>query len=186
MKSGEFRGGREQIRVLSNPKRMAIHTTLRSDGPATARELAERLALEELSLYYHLRLMVKSGLLVTETRATATKPEAVYSSRGRMLVDQLDLDDPADLHEACRNVDVLTRTAAKEYRAAATTLQNDFLDINMVARIATRMTPEKFEEFRLKIREVLESLDDGERADGERFGISLFVSPLLSSRAPEA
>lgn len=174
--------GRDQLRVLSNPARLAIHTSLRTDGPATAKELALRLGRDEMSLYYHLRLMSQYGLLQADTRPTATKPESVYSAPGPLRVE-LDLDDPKNLDEVGRNVDSLMKAASKEYKAAAVQLGNAVFDQGQIARMAVRLSDEKAKELRRRLREVSDWLSASGSDVGQRYSFTYVVAPLVKKES---
>ena len=169
---------RDQIRVLSNATRLEIHTSLRTDGPATAKDLAERLGQDEMRLYYHLRLLDDNGLLTTQTRPGATKPETVYSVTARFLVEDFDLTDKKNLEEQCRNVDSLLRRVSREQREAATTLRNAMHDHSSIGRLAVRLDKKNFKELRRKLKELSEWLDDNNKPSGERYSFSFFAIPL--------
>jgi predicted ArsR family transcriptional regulator len=173
----EIKIKREQLHVLTNSTRLAIHTSLRTDGPSTAKELAKRLGCDEMSLYYHLRLMVKHGLLLTDSRPTATKPETVFEAPGPLVVD-LDLTDQLNLKEVGRNVDSLMREASKEYRAAAQQFGNALFDQASVRRMAVRVSDAKREEFRRRLAELCTWLGAETDDSGERYSFTCAFTPL--------
>lgn len=172
---------REQIRALSNPRRLDIHTSLRTDGPATAKELAARLGAEENRLYYHLRLLSSLGLITCRTQEGTTKPETVYSVEARYLVEGFDLTKQTDLKEQCRNVDSLLRAASKEHRLAVQNLKNDVHDRMFVGRSAVRLNQKDFKELRRKLKDLNEWLDKNSDSKGARYSVSLFAFPLLET-----
>ncbi len=171
----EILANRHQLRALSNPTRLSLYSSLRADGPASARELASRLGVDEVGLYYHLRLLLKLGLLTSVPRPTATKPEAVFSALGPLKAD-LDLSDPLNLAAVIRNVDSLMRSATKEYREA---VEGGHFDQSMVGRAAVRLTPTKREELRVRLRELMAWLGDGNSDTGERVSFT-FVASLVT------
>jgi DNA-binding transcriptional ArsR family regulator len=168
----------EQLRALSNPTRLEIHTSLRLDGPATAKDLAGRMGVDELGLYYHLRLLNSKGILVAKSRPGATKPETIYAVESRFLVEDLDFNNQKNLLEQCRNVDSLLRAASKEYRSSAQVLRNEFHDRSFVGRLAVRLNRTNEKELRRRLRELSAWLDENASPKGDKYSVSLFVVPL--------
>ncbi len=179
MKKQLIKIDKDQIRALSNPRRLEIHTSLRTDGPATAKELASRLGVDEMGLYYHLRLLAAKNLISTESREALTKPETLFSVSGRFLVDDFDLTQDANLNELCRNVDSLARASSREFRLAAAEMQNDLHSRSMIGRLAVRMSDKKFKKLVKRLRELREWLDEPEDSQGARYSVSFFVVPIV-------
>jgi hypothetical protein len=70
---------REQLRCFESPVKASIIAALRALGPSSARGLSQVTGNTTGSLYHHIRHLQKVGLLVVaETRAAETRPEAVY------------------------------------------------------------------------------------------------------------
>jgi len=106
-----------RIRLLASPLRQAILDWIVSSGPATVAQLAERLSRPADRLYYHVRLLVRAGLLV-EQQARGDRIEAVYDVPGRPML--LDYGDARDGRRAVtRVVDALMRNAQRDFRRAA-------------------------------------------------------------------
>ncbi|WP_429620790.1 helix-turn-helix domain-containing protein [Stenotrophomonas sp. AN71] len=71
---------------MASPTRMAILQRLDADGPASTRELAERLGRPATALYHHLAHLEKNGLVrITGHRVTGRRPEAVYAAISQQL-----------------------------------------------------------------------------------------------------
>lgn len=61
----------EQLKALSHPMRLQMLGLLRTEGPATATALAERLGLNTGATSYHLRQLARHGFIADEpTRGT--------------------------------------------------------------------------------------------------------------------
>ncbi|MFI5387408.1 MAG: winged helix-turn-helix domain-containing protein [Fimbriimonadales bacterium] len=182
----EFRIDREQIRLLTNPTRLELYTSLRTDGPATAKELARRMGADEMILYYHLRRLAGKSLLDTEHRPTATKPETVFSVRGRMVVEDLDLEDERNLRDVQRNVGAILRATSRECQAAATQLRNDFNGRATIGRLAVRLTDDKARELRRRLRELSAWLDENSEEGGDRYSLTFVAVPIVPKKAAGA
>jgi predicted ArsR family transcriptional regulator len=71
---------------MASPARMAILQRLDAEGPASIRELAERLGRPATALYHHLAHLQKHDLVrITEHRDTGRRPEAVYAAASAHL-----------------------------------------------------------------------------------------------------
>ena len=76
----------DQLEALASPVRHQLHQTLDAIGPCSVRELAARMGREPEALYYHLRPMLKAGIVVeTGKRQARRRAEAVYDVAGRPL-----------------------------------------------------------------------------------------------------
>ncbi|PJL24602.1 hypothetical protein B9Y64_18725 [Stenotrophomonas maltophilia] len=75
-----------QLAAMASPVRMAILQRLDAEGPASTRELAERLGRPATALYHHLAHLEKNGLVrISEHRDTGRRPEAVYATASPLL-----------------------------------------------------------------------------------------------------
>ncbi len=173
--------GREQLRILSNPLRLAIHTCLRTDGPLTAKDLAQRINVDERTLYYHLRLMSRHGLLNTSIRPAATKPETLFEAPGPLEVTGLDLLEEEDRKELCRNVDSLFRAASKEYRTSTEVLGNAIFDQALIGRLAVRLGTGEVEELRIRLKELRQWIVASASDNGKRYSFTFAVTPIAGA-----
>lgn len=77
---------RAQVRALTSPARQEIVDALVSGGPCSIAELATHTGRAPDSLYFHVRRLIKVGLIVErEARTTGKRPAAVYDVPGRPL-----------------------------------------------------------------------------------------------------
>lgn len=107
-----------QLAAMASPTRMAILQRLDAEGPASIRELAERLGRPATALYHHLAHLQKHGLVrITEHRDTGRRPEAVYAAASARLSSRDAVRTPAGRRSLVR---VATRVVAATLRAFAT------------------------------------------------------------------
>ncbi len=71
----------EQLEAVASPVRQEIFDTLYSVGPSSMLEIAEYLGRPVEGLYYHVKMLLKVGLLVKK------KPRTVQGNREEMVVD---------------------------------------------------------------------------------------------------
>lgn len=106
-----------QLAAMASPARMAILQRLDADGPASTRELAERLGRPVTALYHHLAHLQKNGLVrISGHRGTGRRPEAVYAVVSQQLSSRDAVRTAAGRKSLIR---VATSTVAATLRAFA-------------------------------------------------------------------
>lgn len=112
---------RDQLAALESAVRQEIIDTIQAAGPRSAPELSALMGRPADALYYHLKRLVRVGLLVINTtRRSRRRDEAVYDLAGHPLV----LDVPVsgdDAHPLARLVRSMLRTAERDHGAAVGT-----------------------------------------------------------------
>ena len=103
------------IRLLASPLRQAMIDWIVPGGPATVAQLSERLNRPADRLYYHIRLLVRAGLLV-EHGATGDRVEALYDVPGRPMVLDYGNNGGTQRRAVGRVVDALMRSAQRDFR----------------------------------------------------------------------
>ncbi len=172
-----------QLRALNNPLRLEIHSRLEDGGPASARELAEQMGLDELRLYYHIKILAKVGLIkAVSNRATATKPEVIYSAADRIWVAGFDLNNPEEADVIIRHGEAMLNLAAKEYREAVETYKADPLHKSTYYRFLMRMSPETRREFDRRLSKLVQWAVSEEAGDGVRFNMTVAISPMVGRK----
>lgn len=171
----------QQIRVLNNLLRQEILSTLWSRGPGSARDIANRLGVDEMRLYYHLQILLRAKLIQTvASRPTATKPEAIYSAAGAVHIAGFDLTDPDVVQEIARNSDVTFRITAQDHRSALTCLDAPTAEKCLLIRNSVRLTEEARQELERRIFELAKWVTDHESDNGEPCSVLLSTAPLLN------
>ncbi|HID8535475.1 TPA: ArsR/SmtB family transcription factor [Stenotrophomonas maltophilia] len=106
-----------QLAAIASPARMAILQRLDAEGPASIRELAERLGRPATALYHHLAHLQKHGLVrIIEHRDTGRRPEAVFAAASAQLSSRDAVRTPSGRRSLVR---VATRVVAATLRAFA-------------------------------------------------------------------
>src|SRR4051812_29395184 len=99
----------DQIAAIASPLRQEILDALQAAGPQSIAELAQILARPADGLYYHIRALLKAGLVVEHgARPTGRRRETIY-------------DVPGDLRMVYRPGD--SKNAAAVTKAAAAMLR---------------------------------------------------------------
>jgi DNA-binding transcriptional ArsR family regulator len=72
----------KQIRMLASPSRLAIFDVLEAAGPCSASEIAQALGRPPDSVYYHLNVLMRCGLVV-DREPTRGKKGGIFDVAGR-------------------------------------------------------------------------------------------------------
>lgn len=169
----------EQLRALNNPVRLQVLTTLRTFGPATVGELAERLALKEHLLFYHVKVMVKHGLVFPDsTRPSSTKPVTVFRASRPGSASGFDYTDPEVREQVKRNLASVLRASRREFESAMAKRAASVDAQATLMRVTARLSPERHELVRDKLREISELLRAEPGDDGEGYSLTVVLTPL--------
>ncbi len=110
-----------QISLLSSAMRQEILDSINALGPCSIAELAEELGVAADSLYYHIRKLVETGLLVQqEVRETSRRDEVVYALAGRNMHLKYEPDDPANVESITKIISAMLRMTERDFRAGFT------------------------------------------------------------------
>ncbi len=108
-------GGEDALRVLGSATRQEIVDALTSGGPVTIAELAEMLGRKADALYFHVRMLVKAGLVVERDSVTVHgRSTAVYAVPAPIRLDYA----AGARRELARVVRQAVRLAAREFERA--------------------------------------------------------------------
>lgn len=110
----------EQLRALTDPLRLKLFNQFRE--PRTVTEVASILGLERTSLYHHLQVLLKAGLIEeVETRKVRHLTESVYMR----AVERVDFtrsryDDPGPIEPYLQAIMVMSQDTDEDCRKSLT------------------------------------------------------------------
>src|SRR5262245_20880276 len=116
---------REQREALTSPLRLEILGQFTEPTPLSVRDLAQRLARTPHSIYYHVHLMARVGLLreVAQRREGGGRSEALYQLvRSRVA---LDASDPGAGLAIRRTMGAAFRMAERDLESALESAPDD-------------------------------------------------------------
>ncbi len=118
--SKEYRISRpDQIRALTTPARQELIDALLSSGPASVSEIAAVLGRPADSLYHHIRILQKKGLVVTaEVRRRGRRDEVVYDVPGRPMRIDYDLGNRKVSAGIIKVIGAMLRIAQRDFNEA--------------------------------------------------------------------
>jgi DNA-binding transcriptional ArsR family regulator len=175
----------ETLKALSDPLRVAVIRAL--DSPRTAKEVARIVDRDVTTLYYHLRLLEKHGLItVVETRKTSAIPESVYQAAARRyhLADQLISAGAGDEVEILLGAlfDGTKREVRHSIRQGAIRVNED----GVLAHYQARLTPAQFKRFTARLQRLAHDLQAAGAANPDDettlpVGITLALYPYTGT-----
>ena len=177
----------ETLKALSDPLRLRILELMTSapDEAFTVKRLAAALEVSQTKLYHHINLLAERELIrPVATRVVSGIIETSY--RIALLSVKLDRgllagDHPA-LHDMLTTVfDGARDDIERGIQARVIDLgeETDPLRRVILAKGLTRLSPERVVEFQARLKELLDSYDDGpEDAEGAPYGFVLGFYPM--------
>lgn len=115
MSRGYLINDAKAIRLLGSPLRQTMIDRIVSGGPTSVAQLAGSLSRPADRLYYHIKLLVRAGLLV-ERAATDGRVEAEYDVPGRPMLLDYGSNGGRQRRAVARVVDALMRSAQRDFR----------------------------------------------------------------------
>lgn len=172
-----------QRKILGSPLRIELIEQLTRQGPASIAELAVRLGREPSSLYYHIRLLQRAGVVQeAERRGAGRHQEAVFAATADHVTVACDLDSEESIHAEEQSVGALLRLAQRQYgqamRGGKARPEGD--DSNLQAlRIRANLDAKARTELNRRVEELMEFLRrEREPGSGEPISLTLVISPL--------
>ena len=108
----------EQVRALESTVCQEIVDLVDAAGPCSVREMAGLMGRRPDSLYYHVRKLKATGLLLDRgIRGSGRRAEAVYDVPGRPLRLGYDPSDPDNVRAVSRVVASMLRSANRDFGA---------------------------------------------------------------------
>lgn len=165
-----------QVAALASPVRQEIVDAMCAIGPCSVAELAALLGRPADALYYHVRALLRVGLLIDRgTRPAGRRAEAVYDVPARRMRLRY---EPANRRAIARAVASMLRVAERDFRAALRSsdarLSGDLRDV-WAGRVRGWLTDEQVEEANRLLTRLLELVRGCERPQGARLHAFAFV-----------
>lgn len=172
-----------QIEAMISPVRQAIIDRIEALGPSSVAELAQSLDRPADALYYHVRTLLRVGLLVEAgSRATARRDEAVYDFPRRRWHIAYDLDDPANVEAVRKATASLLRQAGRDFEGGldhpAAVVRGTLRNLWSL-RLEARLHRDELREINRHLQAILDILRKPRRGGrGSLFSLSWVLAPL--------
>lgn len=108
--------GRAALDAVASPARLEILFAL-GDGPRTTQELARRLGRSRQSLYYHLAVLERAGLVAVEPPAEGERDRRFRATVDRVIAST-HRESARDRKAGARAIQAILRQTAREATAA--------------------------------------------------------------------
>jgi predicted transcriptional regulator len=163
----------EQTSCLVSPLRQELLGAFIRFGPAAVDEIAQKLGRRAKSLYYHVDLMERVGLLrKVGERPTAKRPEALYDA-----VSERVLFDPSHEEEVRKSVQGLVRMVGRELGRVFPAQEP------AVIRITSRLSPADRDELVRKLENLAQWAKSRDNPEMPRISLTQFMVPLGEANA---
>jgi DNA-binding transcriptional ArsR family regulator len=171
------------LKALASPLRQEIVDIIDGTGPITIAEIAHHLGRAPDSLYFHLRVLLKTGLVVeAERRMVGKSLTAVYDVPQRPMRIDREAASPKAMDAVVKSI---LRLAARDYRRASMASDVTFAGKgrnHWAARQRAWLTPELLAEFNQRLDAMLDVLKRGRPVPGARpIAFSFVLTPVAPS-----
>lgn len=171
----------EHLGCLVSPQRKELLSAFLLSGPCGVAEIADGLGRPVKSLYYHVREMLRAGLIrEVGSRGEGRDRETLFDAAAERYHLRQNTRDAGYRRQEIRSVLAMLRLASREYQRAA---ENE--SETLVLRISTRLSLEDYQEVKERFREVIEfakSRDDAEH--GSPMMITAIAAAKLKASLP--
>ena len=181
--------GPAALKALSHPVRLQILGLLRSEGPATATSLAQRLGLNSGATSYHLRQLHQHGFVTEDTERGNARERWWRAAHMSTRTDRADHSpENAEAREAfAQAVATVHAETTQRALAEAATLPERWREASTTSDWTLRLTPERADELVRTLAELLSGWaeDDLGTEDGADFVVQLHAFPRPGVLEPE-
>lgn len=173
----------EQLKMITNPKRLAVLKTFAPLKPLSAKMIAEELGETTSKIHYHLKELLKNGILeVVETREINGIIEKLYLPTAKKISVEKDIisltkGDSNIIIEAALDLLESSKTSLLKL-SDKTGLKNNSL--SMFSSVIY-LTPENKEKMVEQIGELIEKYDDESKPDAKSYDLLNLIYPHISN-----
>jgi len=167
----------EQLRCVASPARTEILFALRALERASVGEIANWTGRETTSLYYHLRALIRVGLVrVVEKRSAKRRDEQVFELIAPMFDRPVKRDDPEYMEAHKTTVSNTILYVEKNYRQA---IENEDFDGLFVHTLNAYLTEGEIERLKALFEKAIHRARRVSRpGKGRRIAMVVAVAPV--------
>ncbi len=172
----------EQMEALASPVRFQIHLAMELLEICSINELAERMDREPETLYYHVRLLERVGIVVRAgSRAAGARKEALYRLMGRRLQIDPRQRSPRFLRAMARSCGALLRYAERTF--VKSLKRSAFLPgagtrTRRMEQVVVRLPDTALAELNERLNELQEFLSAADERDADAvYAVTVCVAP---------
>lgn len=174
-----------QLRTLASGARQEILDALARLGTVSVAQIARTLDRPAAGLYYHLQVLVRSGLVIAVRKAGRSRSEALY----RAVAPEVRLPPSMSKTKPVATiVSSLLRLGARDYRRAAqrpdAKLPKGVREL-WALRTVGRLTDEQLSRVNRSIRDMLGEMERSPK-QGKLYAVTVLLTPLDRRRSSDA
>lgn len=176
-----------QVDALTSPVRGEIVDVVDLMGASSIAEIATVIGRPVDSLYYHVRKLLKVGLLVeTEKRKARRQTESVYDLPGRPMSLDYDSTDSEFIRRLIGSIAGMLRLTGRDFKAAfdKQLVRDSVNGRNVIhSRALGWFTDEEVREIRAKIQETIATFRSSTRtrkSDSRLYALTTILVPMES------
>ena len=171
-----------QMEALASPVRHQLHLAMEMLGPCSVRELASRLGREPATLYYHVNMMERVGILTKcGVRTQTQREEAIYSLAGKQVRVDMTQRSERFVRAVARGCGALLRYAERAFIAALrkdATIKTGKASEMRVRQASVRLTRKSLIEINARLDELQTFINESDSPDTDTaYIITLCVAP---------
>ncbi len=173
----------EQMKAIASPVRHQIHLALEMLGPCSIRDLASRMSRQPATLYYHVNMMERAGVLVRYgVRDTGRHAETIYMLAEKRIRLDMTQRTPRFLDAVTRGFASLLRYAERTLATALkseTTTKTGKASELRIRQVNVRLTRNKLVELNRRLDDLQSYIDDADSPSAKStYAITICLSVL--------
>jgi predicted ArsR family transcriptional regulator len=174
----------EQVETLASAIRGEVFWAFTPDHPQSVAEVASGLGKSPQTVHYHVNELARLGLLIAvDSRRQGARTEKLFVHASKTFMGK-GAQAPREYRDhAVRGFQAITRTMGRENEALHRVIDVDpsITAFSLYWRTTIRLTPERAQEVKQKLKEVMrEAAEADMKDDGARVIVSVYMAPTLS------
>jgi predicted ArsR family transcriptional regulator len=171
----------QALKALTHPVRLRMLGLLRSEGPATATQLATRLGLNTGATSYHLRQLAQSGFVVDDEERGNGRDrwwKAAHRSTTTSTTLPADPDAKETLEAYLQSVAVVMTEQLQRAIEELPLVPEEWSDASTFSDWVIRLTPARAKALVRAVATTLSETDEDDDETAEQFVVQLSAFPL--------
>lgn len=178
----------DQFAAMASPARQEILDVITAISTASVADLAAILGRSPHSLYHHVRVLQRAGLILRwDMRNSGRREEVVYAAPGRRVQLRYDLGSPTFIRDMRRSASATLRLTERDFHRglASPTGVRVIPRVNLWAgRMKGRLTRDQLREVHRLMWRIYTTLGDHpEQTQGALHAITMFIAPIPDGHA---
>ena len=178
----------QQFAALASPARQEILDAITAVSTASVAELAAILGRSPHSLYHHVRVLQRAGLILRwSVRNSGRRKEVVYAAPGRRVQLRYSLDSPRFIRDMRRSASAMLRLTERDFRRGLARPPGVRVipRVNLWAgRMKGRLTSDQLREVHRLMWRIYGTLGEHpEQTQGALHAITMFIAPIPDGHA---